>query len=288
MANRNQKHESPKHSELIISRDAFKESIERRIVLGQELLDTSVTTITHLYDLESNFVKWDAFNSELLKASFDNSENEYRIAYNQSTFGFVNLGPSNPSDDYKDLIRRINIKVRRLEELHEQTTLLRVSNKVNNIDEEFSKKIDERKVFVVHGHDDLSKETVARLISTIGLTPLILHELPNAGKTIIEKFESNTEDVGFAVVLLTNDDIGRSQDEKDYKIRARQNVILELGYFIGKLGRNRVVPLYDEGVELPSDLSGIVYIPLDKSGAWKYRLSKELQHAGYKIDLNKI
>ncbi|MDD2914146.1 MAG: nucleotide-binding protein [Gallionella sp.] len=143
-----------------------------------------------------------------------------------------------------------------------------------------------KKVFVVHGHDNEAKETVARFIERLRLTPVILHEQPNSGRTIIEKFEVFS-DVGFAVVLLTPDDIGApSLEPKNLKSRARQNVILELGYFMGKLSRFRVCALYKQGVEMPSDYQGVLYIEMDSAGAWKKKLAQELVEANLSIDLD--
>lgn len=145
------------------------------------------------------------------------------------------------------------------------------------------------KVFIVHGHNEAARESVARLITQIGLDPIILHEQPNKGKTIIEKF-IDYSDVGFAVVILTADDRGgKTGDSPDeYNPRARQNVILELGFFLGRIGRERVCALYEEGVEIPSDYDGVVFVPLDKSGGWRLLLGRELRAAGLDIDLNKI
>lgn len=143
-----------------------------------------------------------------------------------------------------------------------------------------------KKVFVVHGHDIEAKETVARFIERLRLDPIILHEQPNSGRTIIEKFEVFS-DVGFAVVLLTPDDVGASSSEPDnLKQRARQNVVLELGYFMGKLSRFRVCALFKTGVEMPSDYQGVLYIELDPGGAWKTRLAQELVEANFSIDLD--
>lgn len=146
--------------------------------------------------------------------------------------------------------------------------------------------VDNRKVFVVHGSDHGVRDAVALVITKLGLEPIILSDMENEGRTIIEKFEHHAN-VGFAVVLLTADDVG-GRTEETLATRARQNVILELGYFVGRLGRSKVCPLYRHGVEIPSDILGVGYISLDASGKWKYDLAKELRAAGYNVDMNRI
>jgi predicted nucleotide-binding protein len=145
-----------------------------------------------------------------------------------------------------------------------------------------------RKVFLVHGHHEGARETCARFLEKLELQPIILHEQPNKGRTIIEKF-TDYSDVGFAVVLLTADDKGgtKNSSEADLQPRARQNVILELGFFLGKLGRARVCALYGSEVELPSDYSGVLFVPLDNNGEWRFKLCREIKAAGIEIDANK-
>lgn len=143
-----------------------------------------------------------------------------------------------------------------------------------------------RKAFVVHGHDDGAREAVARFLERIGFEAIILHEQANQGRTIIEKIEAHGE-VGFAVVLLTPDDVGGVK-EGPQRPRARQNVLLELGYFIGRLGRSRVCALKRGEVEIPSDFGGVVYEPFDAAGVWKAALGRELRAAGFEIDWNKV
>lgn len=142
---------------------------------------------------------------------------------------------------------------------------------------------DPKKVFIVHGHNETVKQSVARTLVSIGLTPIILAEQPDKGRTVIEKFEKEGNDVGFAVVLLTADDKGRKNKARTMQSRARQNVVFEMGYFMALLGRERVMLLLQPGVEEPSDLKGVVYTTLDKDGAWKYRLVKELKEQGYDV-----
>lgn len=143
---------------------------------------------------------------------------------------------------------------------------------------------DTKKVFVVHGHDNAAKEEAARFLTRLDLQPIILHEQPSGGRTVIEKFEKYSDDVGFAVVLLTPDDVGGAKKDPSKLVpRARQNVVLELGYFMGKLTRDRVCALYKPGVELPSDIQGVVYVEMDKSGAWKAKLAQEFVQAKLSI-----
>ena len=141
----------------------------------------------------------------------------------------------------------------------------------------------------MHGHDDEAKVTVARFLENLGIKATILHEQANRGQTIPEKFEEHADDAGFAIILLTPDDIGAPKDEKgDLNYRARQNVVLELGYFWGRLGRERICVLYKEGVELPSDIHGILYVPMDISEGWKLQLAREMKQAGLPIDPEKL
>lgn len=147
------------------------------------------------------------------------------------------------------------------------------------------------KIFIVHGHDNEMKEAVARVITQLELDPIILHEKPNKGRTIIEKFEDYS-DVGYAIILLSPDDLAYPKDKKpeDAKYRARQNVILELGYFVGQLGRENVMVLHKvvDNFDIPNDYSGVLYTPYDSNGSWKQDIVKELQAAGYKADANKL
>lgn len=144
-----------------------------------------------------------------------------------------------------------------------------------------------RRVFIVHGHDEAAKEAVARFLERAKFEVVILHEQASRGMTIAEKLEKYG-DVGFAVVLLTADDVGRAKVASDLSDRARQNVVLELGYFIGRLGRERVSALKKGEVEIPSDYMGVVYTSMDANGGWKADLAKELIAAGYSVDWNLV
>ena len=141
-----------------------------------------------------------------------------------------------------------------------------------------------KKVFIVHGHDNGLKQEVARLVEKQGLEAIILSEQANRGKTIIEKFEEYS-DVGAAICLFTGDDYGRTRDAEEDKLRARQNVVFEAGFFMGKLGRENVVLIANPDIEIPSDLKGFVYT---NEKSWQIDALKELKAIGYAIDLNKL
>ncbi len=168
----------------------------------------------------------------------------------------------------------------------ESVGLVETKSQIDPMQRICASKSNSRKVFLVHGHNKEAKESVARFLERIGLEPIILHEQANEGRTIIEKFESFADDVPFAVVLMTGDDVGSKVGSEQILVpRARQNVILELGYFTGKLGRSRVSALYISGLDVPSDLHGVLFTELDEKGAWRTKLAQELVSAGMKIKL---
>lgn len=142
-----------------------------------------------------------------------------------------------------------------------------------------------RKIFVVHGHDVAVRTEVTAFLKALEFEPVILNTQTNQGRTLIEKFEANA-DVGYAVILLTPDDVGNRKGDTPQP-RARQNVILEWGYFVGRLGRSKVCALKKNDLELPSDLIGIVWETFDDHGGWKNRLARELEDAGFSIDWQK-
>jgi predicted nucleotide-binding protein len=145
-----------------------------------------------------------------------------------------------------------------------------------------------RTVFVVHGRNARVRNAVTKCLKDLGFEPIILQDRPNKGRTIIEKFEANAN-VEFAVVLLTPDDVGASASKpKKLRRRARQNVILELGYFIGRLGRDKVCPILAPDVETPSDIHGVVYVPFDSKGLWRRTLAKEIRESGIAVEVSKV
>jgi predicted nucleotide-binding protein len=145
-----------------------------------------------------------------------------------------------------------------------------------------------RKVLVVHGRNHEVREQLARFLMKLELEPVLLDEQPAMGRTLIEKLEAQSG-TSFAVVILTGDDVGAlAGDPEPLRRRARQNVIFELGFSVGRLGREHVCALYEEGVELPSDIHGVEYTALDTAGAWRGKVARELYEAGLWFDPLKV
>lgn len=138
-----------------------------------------------------------------------------------------------------------------------------------------------RRIFVVHGHDHALKDSLVEFLNHLDLQPIVLSDQPKLGRTIIESFEDYS-DVAYAVVLLTADDVGAKKDSSTLRSRARQNCILEMGYFIGNLGRRRVAAIVDSEVEKPSDIEGILYINAN-TDRWKHDLEQEMKAAGVRL-----
>ena len=144
-----------------------------------------------------------------------------------------------------------------------------------------------RNVFISHGQDEETTTTVAKFVENLGLKVAVLDEQPNNDLTVIENLEKYADDTGFAIALLTPDNVGALKDEADRQLnpRAHQNVLFELGYFIGKLNPNRVCLLYKEGVELPSDIRDVAYVSMDSADDWKLKLRQGTWNAGLPVNI---
>lgn len=229
----------------------------------------------------------------LLNESQENEDIEKVVALIIVSF----IESKKTNENFSDIIEAMTVagfseqSISDVEEAFEKHKKLNLPEKViaktTNTKKNSTSKGNKKDILIVHGHNEELKEKVARTIEKLKLNPIILHEQSNEGQTVIEKFEKHSN-VSFAVVLLTYDDFGNVKSEKNHNKRARQNVILELGYFIAKIGRENVMPLYEKEVELPSDISGVLYTLIDETENWKFRLVKELKSAGFKVDANDI
>lgn len=233
---------------------------------------------------DSRFKKWIRDTQVALEMIFG-KENRHVADFNEVKYFYVFSEKKDYAIDYsnglKDAKAILSSMIEEIEEYWDNDFPQKSSVQIKS-DEIYSNKI-----FVVHGHDAGTKEMVARFLSKLDLEPVILHEQVTQGKTIIEKFEDHA-DVGYAVVLITPDDTGASiKEPENIRKRARQNVIFEFGYFLGKLGRDKVIGLVKGDIEVPSDYSGVLSVPIDEQGAWRFQLVKELKSVGYDVDANK-
>lgn len=259
---------------LVRSKEDFLKDLRKQISKGRSIAEYEYDE-DEVEDAINAETKWDTLNVEILRraVSDDTLLNEYKAISLTKYYG-----------DWEDRLRTHEIRIgKRITFL--EGVVLRI--KKNLIPQSGSGVVQgvkqtpsgEARVFIIHGHDEASKSQVARMVEQLGFTAVILAEQTNRGRTIVEKLERHS-DVAFAVAILTPDDIGS---------RARQNVILELGHFEGRIGRDRVCILYTPGVGLPSDIRGVAYYELDKAGAWRYSVAKELRDAGFPgVDMNKL
>lgn len=273
---------------LRVSRENAREQILKQFEKGREIADRRIQTQDDLFNARRSRDRWTEYNKELLKVLFED-QTVYKSIYERGSGGAFLVGTdlAYRIDEFRDdVLREANL----LKSVTERLELYDEPKALEPVIESERKDGLQRtsnSIFIVHGHDEAAKEKVARYITTLGPTPIILHEHAAGGRTIIEKIEHYSSDVGFAIILLTPDDLGKAENDKDLQPRARQNVVLELGYFAAKLGRSRVCAL-NAGVEVPTDFSGVEYITFDKSEAWKMALGRELQEAGYKLDLSRL
>ncbi|MCD8436016.1 nucleotide-binding protein [Tenacibaculum dicentrarchi] len=270
-------------TELIKTMITFKEELENRINKGYEIISKS--HLTELNELKKKIKRWDDYNIELLKQSFNIPNNEYKKKY---IYTGVTFDKKIFRRDPSEIITQTNFledRIEYLDALHEKSELIQF----NTEEKSFSKNNNNlNQVFIVHGHDDEAKIKTARFVEKIGFEAIILHEQASSSMSIIEKIEEYSN-VGFGIILYTPCDIGSKQTNKlELKSRARQNVVFEHGFLIGKIKRENVCALVKGNVELPNDISGVVYIQMDNENSWKYTIAKEMKASGYNIDMNKI
>jgi predicted nucleotide-binding protein len=275
-----------------VSPDTARSKITGRIAKGKEMRARQGLSHPEYSQLENDATSWRKFNLELLKQLFSTSE--ISDEYSESIYSgpiVLQFSPgAGVGNTLEDLYASIDQEVACLSSIVDRLEIFTVASSATtepSVPRPTSSPTDYSKAFVVHGHDGEARESAARFLENLGITPIILHEQANRGKTLIEKLE-HYGDVSFAVILLTPDDEGRPLQPagSTLRSRARQNVVLELGYFVGKLGRKNVCALYKEGVELPSDWDGVAWVGMDSRGAWRLQLARELKAAGFAIDMN--
>ena len=231
---------------------------------------------------DPKFIAWQTKTDRFIRRYYENGP-EFSD-FSNTIFGLIYWSDSTTQNDAIQACREGLIATKAkfgvyLDEMEEVDTSKKsksenVSSQKNN---EYSR------VFIVHGHDGELKQEVARILERQGIEAVILSEQANLGNTIIEKFEKNT-DVSAAICLFSGDDLGKAIKEEVLNHRARQNVVFEAGYFIGRLGRKNVVLIANSDIEIPSDLAGVVY---SNTKMWQIEILQELKAMGFKIDMNK-
>ncbi len=285
----------PIHAKLLVSQAEAREKINAQIMRGREIIEPLAPAHAGFgFGLAGSAVfeqaktdqeKWAKLTIDLLKSVFadlsiDNEFESVDILYFPQT------------DQPKLLAGWMTARIHRLESIIEHLPLFSLAEEMTGGVAATTPKHPatslSKGIFIVHGHDEAAKDEVARVIEQLGLHAIILHEKPDAGTTIIEKVEQYSN-VGFAVVLLTPDDMGYPKDNPtDAKPRARENVMLELGFFLGKLNRPNVCALVKGKIQIPTDYSDVLFTPMDDAGAWRYKLAGEIKAAGIEVDLNKL
>lgn len=231
----------------------------------------------------SNFVKKEDIIEFVIKKTEIRIENyRQQLEWKRNSSGVVYLYPVYKRVTLRNQITGKNIVGDLIKQAKEKEELL----KEKEIDGTSISRSDNR-VFIVHGHDNEMKIDVARFIDKIGLESIILHEQASKGQTIIDKIDEYTN-VSYGIVLYSPCDLGKAKNDTELKERARQNVVFEHGYLIGKLGKNKVIALNKGDIETPSDIGGVVYIPYNTHEGWKISIIKELKENNFEIDYNKI
>lgn len=293
--------EQPIASTLIKSREEVKALLEGQIKAAEPILAMQVAKVPKIhYDIfggtrsqkyeydeaqKDEFLRryrsWAYMCREIFTRSFEHPNNTDLVGFDRSGLSYV---ISDYIEEYKSAIRdqiayikgfieRVNLipcKVEQRETAHSNAT------------------IDSNKVFIVHGHDSNTRNEAELLVKQLGFEPVVLFKQPNMGDTIIEKLLRESSEAAFAIVLYTKCDEGKAVEEPDLKPRARQNVVFEHGLMCGILGRKNVVALVEEGVEVPGDLNGVVYITLDAAKRWQFDVAREMKASGLEVDLNKL
>jgi len=279
-------------AELLISRDEAKSKLQERIQKGLEIKQSEINS-REAFDVAKNeYSKWNSFNTELFKRVF--TTEELAQEYSRWVGGVVLMREQSLGEKIVDLYKDIDQKIHRIDSIIERLELIPLSSVTSSATTETEQQAHTisktKKVFVVHGHDEIAKTNLEVFLHEIGLDPIVLHRQADEGLTIIEKFEKHS-DVGYAFILLTPDEITyikadevKSDDKREKEFRARANVIFEFGYFVGKLGRSRVCCLYTGDVSLPSDVSGMIYKKFTSNiEEVAYSIIKDLKASGYAI-----
>jgi predicted nucleotide-binding protein len=255
--------------------------IDERVEEATAFSNANFRSEEEFHSTEEEYYSWDAYTQEWFRQNVGE-----KIATEYAMFPMVYTAPSDVREAIQRFYRDVNDKVAKLRSIKRRLPLWAKEAPTTGVPADVA---ENGPIFVVHGSNLARAAEVARFIDrSTDREAVILHEQANRGRTLLEKFEHHAEAASFAVVLLTADDEGRKAGEAELRPRGRQNVVLELGFFFGRLRRGRVVVLVDPGVERPSDIDGLVYVRLDDAGVWKQELARELQAADIPVSVARI
>ena len=262
--------------------------IQERIKEGNLLLDQQIDSDEELKEAKVAFNNWSEHNKMILSLLFDSSliADEYAKLHadvvplpSYDSRSFIHEFPRLQHQVLQSYVwqyrKQITTQIKYLQRIGDQLEL--PGEPLFTVPSLFGDD-----VFIVHEHDEAAKYAVARFVENLGLTVTMLDDHPNRDGIFINKFEQYVNNAGFAIVLFTAD------NEFGHRLNAHQNIIFELGYFIGKLGRERVCLLFNGELEMLPDLSGVFYIHMDSNDDWKLELAQEMRGVGLPVDLNEL
>lgn len=261
-------------TELLYFKAEFNKVLLERIVLGDELFNRHIQSKTDLNKNKDDFYKWDNFNSEYLRKAFNKDLNEFKKSYDESITSFFSSFDirNSPFQDVKNFKDKVNNKISRLKKIRDKIDHMKTSVLKNSVFKKPEHETLNSKIFIVPGQDYETLTKTISFIESLGFEAVILHDTVEK-KIIIDKIEQHL-DVNFAIILY-------SPNVED------QNIYLNHGYLIGKLGRNNVCVLVKENVEILNDISGIVYVSIDETDLWCYAIARELKKVRYNLDMKK-
>lgn len=270
-------------SGLLVSAADAKNVIQKAIRRGRSLPGYGDDDIYEIDEADKKHNRWVEITKRMLVSIFDS---DVEIARFNDAFPGADTDDEDDDDYAERLGGGIDAQVDCLVTLRDSLPYYRPSKTGQRAPASTPR--DSRKVFIVHGHDEDALHDVEQFVSSLELDPVVLYKQANRGRTVIEKFEKHS-DVGFAVVLLTPDDYAYSKKSpKKVEERPRPNVILELGYFLAKLGRERVCALKKGDIATPSDIHGVIWVEMDGRGAWRKQLGREMKAADLPVDARKV
>lgn len=294
--------ELPVASTLVKSREEVKSLLEAQIEAAEPILALQVSKgAKYNYDMfgtarsrsfeydeaqKDEFLRqlqvWNNMCREIFIRSFEHPNNTDLAGFDQNTPSYI---ISDIVEEYKSSIRD---KIAYIKGFIQRMNIIPCKVESQAVSPKETIKKDTNNVFIVHGHDSNTRNEAELLVKQLGFEPVVLFKKPNMGDTIIEKLLRESSEAAFAIVLYTKCDEGKAVEVVDLKPRARQNVVFEHGLMCGLLGRKRVVALVEEGVEIPGDLNGIVYITLDSAKRWQFDVAREMKASGMPVDLNRL